>query len=55
MTYGYDIQPENDVYVRLADEAMQGLTHAIHPGAFLVDFLPIRMHAHFAICAVLDY
>ncbi|KAJ7092623.1 cytochrome P450 [Mycena epipterygia] len=41
VVYGYDVQAENDHYVALADEAIQGLTQAINPGSFLVDFLPV--------------
>ncbi|KAJ6621636.1 cytochrome P450 [Mycena sp. CBHHK59/15] len=41
IVYGYEIQPEDDSYVSLADEAMKGLTQAANTGTFLVDFLPI--------------
>lgn len=33
VAYGYEIEPENDYYVALADEAMKGLTQAANPGA----------------------
>ncbi|KAF8891878.1 cytochrome P450 [Infundibulicybe gibba] len=41
IVYGYDIKPENDEYVLLADEAAQGLTQVIAAGTYLVDFIPI--------------
>ncbi|KAF9015058.1 cytochrome P450 [Cyathus striatus] len=40
LVYGYKIQPENDYYVRLVDEAVRGLGQAVHAGSFLVDYLP---------------
>ncbi|KAJ7492718.1 cytochrome P450 [Mycena latifolia] len=41
VAYGYEIKPDNDPYVALADEAMKGLTQAANAGSFLVDFLPV--------------
>ncbi|KAF7347917.1 Cytochrome P450 [Mycena venus] len=41
VVYGYEIQPENDPYVALAKEAMQGLNQAVHSGIYIVDFLPV--------------
>ena len=36
------VTPENDPFVKLADEAMQWLSKAAIPGAYWVDFMPIR-------------
>ncbi|KAJ7357266.1 cytochrome P450 [Mycena albidolilacea] len=41
VVYGYEIQPENDPYAALAQEAMENLNQTVHSGLFLVDFLPI--------------
>ncbi|KAF9009917.1 cytochrome P450 [Cyathus striatus] len=40
IVYGYKIQPENDYYVELANEAVRGLGLVVHAGSFLVDYLP---------------
>ncbi|KAJ7750812.1 cytochrome P450 [Mycena metata] len=38
--YGLEIQRENDPYIKIADEALEYLTEAATPGAFLVDVFP---------------
>ncbi|KDQ55433.1 hypothetical protein JAAARDRAFT_37446 [Jaapia argillacea MUCL 33604] len=38
--YGIDIEPQNDHYVEVAEEALTALGKAATPGAFLVDSLP---------------
>jgi len=40
ITYGHEVGPLSDNYVKLADEAMESFSIAAEPGAFLVDFLP---------------
>lgn len=42
VTYGIKILPENDPYIKTAEEAMSRLSEAVIPGSFLVDFLPMR-------------
>ena len=42
ITYGYDVQNEGDNMVQLVNHAMEELSVASTPGAFLVDFIPIR-------------
>jgi hypothetical protein len=40
ISYGHEVSDKGDVYVTLADEAMQGLGKAGIFGTFLVDYLP---------------
>lgn len=40
ISYGHEVSDKGDVYVTLADEAMQGLGMAGIFGSFLVDYLP---------------
>ncbi|KAH7911946.1 cytochrome P450 [Hygrophoropsis aurantiaca] len=40
ISYGHDVSDQGDVYVTLADEALQGLGKAGIFGTFLVDYLP---------------
>ncbi|KAI0319837.1 cytochrome P450 [Amylostereum chailletii] len=42
--YGYEIQAENDPYVKLVDEASQSTSLANLQGAFVVEFLPSLKH-----------
>lgn len=41
ITYGIDVQDFNDPYVQTVEKAMDALTEAGVPGAFLVDTFPI--------------
>ena len=41
ISYGIQVQEENDPYVTTAEGALHGLVTAALPGAFLVDALPI--------------
>jgi len=41
ISYGYKVAPENDSFVRIAEDAMLGFAKASEPGAFLVDRFPI--------------
>ncbi|KAF9260434.1 cytochrome P450 [Marasmius fiardii PR-910] len=41
IVYGYHIKDNNDPYVKMADEALVGVTQAGIPGSFLVDFIPL--------------
>jgi hypothetical protein len=41
MTYSINVQPYNDPYIKIAEEAMGVITEFLVPGAFLVDFIPI--------------
>ncbi|KIM79112.1 hypothetical protein PILCRDRAFT_823686, partial [Piloderma croceum F 1598] len=38
ITYGHEVGPLGDNYVKLADEALESFSTASEPGAFLVDF-----------------
>ncbi|KAG6896969.1 hypothetical protein C0992_004971 [Termitomyces sp. T32_za158] len=40
-TYGLEIQPKNDPYIRTAAEATRTLFTAAIPGTFLVDLVPV--------------
>jgi len=41
IAYGHEVAPEGDIFVKLADDAMDSFSIGAEPGAFLVDFLPI--------------
>ena len=41
MTYSINIQPCNDPYIKIAEEAMGAIAELLIPGAFLVDIIPI--------------
>lgn len=41
VTYGINIEPKDDPYIKIAECAQQGFTIAAVPGAFLVDSFPI--------------
>ena len=41
ITYGLDVQEENDPYTHIAEEANRSVTEAGVPGAFLVDSFPV--------------
>ncbi|KAF8874751.1 cytochrome P450 [Infundibulicybe gibba] len=41
ITYGINIEEENDPYVETAEDALDAMVKAGVPGAFLVDFIPI--------------
>ncbi|KAG1747595.1 cytochrome P450 [Suillus lakei] len=40
ISYGYEVKDDNDPLVDLADRAMDGISQATAPGAFMVDMLP---------------
>ena len=42
VTYGIEIHEANDVFISTAEEAMYVFSAASEPGAFWVDYLPIR-------------
>lgn len=42
ISYGYQISPEDDYYVSLADKALATLGHAGLIGTYLVDYIPAR-------------
>ncbi|KAF9560814.1 cytochrome P450 [Agrocybe pediades] len=42
--YGYEVQAENDFYIKLVHKAMQPLLSSVHAGHYLVDFLPLLKH-----------
>ncbi|KAF8210798.1 cytochrome P450 [Mycena galopus ATCC 62051] len=44
ITYGIDVRYSDDQYIRIAEEAMHGLSVASIPGAFLVDTIPWLKH-----------
>lgn len=41
VAYGMEVR-DNDDFITVAEEAMEGLSAAAVPGAFIVDLLPIR-------------
>ena len=41
MTYGIDVQPYNDPYIKIAEEALASISELLIPGNFLVDIIPI--------------
>jgi len=40
ITYGYDVTPKNDEYVRLAQAAGGPLLQVVHAGSYLVEYIP---------------
>jgi hypothetical protein len=44
IAYGYDIKPQNDDFVSLAEGAVSRLSLAVFPGAALVNAVPILRH-----------
>lgn len=42
VVYGYEVLPEDDPFVKLAEDTVILTTHAISPGAFLVNVIPSR-------------
>ena len=43
LAYGYEVRDGEDPYVSIVEKAMSEVSNAATPGAFLVDFFPIRM------------
>ena len=43
IAYGITIDPKDDHYIIVAEKALDGMAKAAAPGAFFVDFIPIRM------------
>ena len=41
MTYSINVQPYNDPYIKIAEEAIESISELLIPGAFLVDIIPI--------------
>ena len=41
MTYSINVQPYNDPYIKIAEEAVAANAMLMVPGAFLVDIIPI--------------
>ena len=41
MTYSIKVQPYNDPYIKIAEEAVESISELMIPGAFLVDIIPI--------------
>jgi hypothetical protein len=41
MTYGINVQPYNDPYIKIAEEAVAANAMLLNPGGFLVDLIPI--------------
>ena len=40
MTYSINVQPYNDPYIKIAEEAVTAASKILIPGAFLVDIIP---------------
>ncbi|KAI0754718.1 CyP450 monooxygenase [Daedaleopsis nitida] len=43
IVYGFDVEAENDPYIKRMEDAMEGL-QAFTPGRYLVEYLPILQH-----------
>jgi hypothetical protein len=41
IVYGYDVQPYNDRFVTLSENAVKKLTESVFPGAMVVNTFPI--------------
>src|SRR5882762_3522926 len=41
MTYSIQVQPYNDPYIKIAEDAIGSISELLIPGAFLVDIIPI--------------
>ena len=41
MTYSIKVQPYDDPYIKMAEEALGSISELLVPGAFLVDIIPI--------------
>ena len=41
VTYGIEVEESDDVYVKLAENAMHTLSETFRPGAFMVDIVPM--------------
>jgi hypothetical protein len=44
ISYGVDIQPNDDFFVKNVEIALTGAATATHPGAFLVDIFPVMKY-----------
>lgn len=44
VTYGFEIELENDPYVKLAEDAMDTLAPALVPGKYAIDWIPALKH-----------
>jgi hypothetical protein len=42
ISYGIDVKPHNDPYVKIAEHALESVSATTNPGSYLVDILPIR-------------
>ena len=42
MSYGYSVQEHDDPFVSVVEEAMEGFSETMEPGAYLVDVIPLR-------------
>ena len=47
VTYGYEVPLDShaDPLVKIVERAMEGFSRASEPGAFWVDYLPLRSYA----------
>ena len=43
ITYGYEVQEKGDPILALAQSAVGYFSSFVEPGAYLVDFIPLRM------------
>ena len=48
IAYGIQIKDKTDEYIHIAESALEGLSAAAIPGAFLVDQMPWCMSIHFS-------
>lgn len=48
LVYGIEISERDDVYIDVAEQAVDGMAKAAVPGAFLVEILPIREFLSFS-------
>jgi len=52
LVYGIQIAERDDVYIEVAEQAVDGMAKAAVPGAFLVEILPIREFFSFGVKVV---
>lgn len=48
IAYGIQVKDKTDEYIRIAESALEGLSAAAVPGAFLVDQMPWCMFIRFS-------
>lgn len=47
VSYGLDVQPQDDPYIATAEKALHAMSMAGNAGSYLVDSLPMRKSSSF--------